>query len=27
VPNAEALRVSNPALREWAARLWYRLRN
>jgi uncharacterized SAM-binding protein YcdF (DUF218 family) len=27
VPNAEALRVSNLALREWAARLWYRLRN
>jgi uncharacterized SAM-binding protein YcdF (DUF218 family) len=27
VPNAEALRVSNLALREWAAGLWYRLRN
>jgi uncharacterized SAM-binding protein YcdF (DUF218 family) len=26
VPNAEALRVSNVALREWAAGLWYRLR-
>ena len=26
VPNAEALRVSNLALREWAAGLWYRLR-
>lgn len=25
-PNAEALRVSNVALREWAAGLWYRLR-
>ena len=27
VPNAEALRVSNLALREWAAGLWYRLRD
>jgi len=27
VPNAEALRVSNVALREWTAGLWYRLRN
>lgn len=27
VPNAEALRVSHLALREWAAGLWYRLRN
>jgi len=27
VPNAEALRVSNLALREWTAGLWYRLRN
>jgi len=27
VPNAEALRISNLALREWAAGLWYRLRN
>lgn len=26
VPNAEALRVSNVALREWVARWWYRLR-
>ncbi len=26
VPNAEALRVSNVALREWVAGLWYRLR-
>ena len=26
VPNAEALRLSNVALREWAAALWYRLR-
>jgi uncharacterized SAM-binding protein YcdF (DUF218 family) len=25
-PNAEALRVSNLALREWVAGLWYRLR-
>jgi len=25
VPNAEALRVSNLALREWTAGLWYRL--
>jgi uncharacterized SAM-binding protein YcdF (DUF218 family) len=27
VPNAEALRVSNLALREWTAGLWYRFRN
>jgi uncharacterized SAM-binding protein YcdF (DUF218 family) len=27
VPNAEALRVSNLALREWVAGLWYRLRD
>jgi uncharacterized SAM-binding protein YcdF (DUF218 family) len=27
VPNVEALRVSNLALREWAANLWYWLRN
>ncbi len=27
VPNAEALRVSNLALREWAAGFWYRLRS
>lgn len=27
VPNAEALRVSNLALREWAAGAWYRLRD
>ena len=27
VPNAQALGVSNLALREWAAGLWYRLRN
>jgi uncharacterized SAM-binding protein YcdF (DUF218 family) len=26
VPNAEALRLSHLALREWAAGLWYRLR-
>lgn len=26
VPNAEALRLSNLALREWVAGLWYRLR-
>ncbi len=26
VPNAEAMRLSNVALREWAAALWYRLR-
>lgn len=26
VPNAEALALSNVALREWAAGLWYRLR-
>jgi uncharacterized SAM-binding protein YcdF (DUF218 family) len=27
VPNAEALRASNLALREWVAGLWYRLRD
>jgi uncharacterized SAM-binding protein YcdF (DUF218 family) len=27
VPNAEALRLSNLALREWTAGLWYRLRD
>jgi uncharacterized SAM-binding protein YcdF (DUF218 family) len=27
VPNAEALRVSNLALREWSAMLWYWLRD
>lgn len=27
VPNAEAMRVSNLALREWVAGLWYRLRD
>jgi uncharacterized SAM-binding protein YcdF (DUF218 family) len=27
VPNAEALRLSNVALREWTARLWYWLRH
>jgi len=26
VPNAEALRLSNVALREWVAGVWYRLR-
>lgn len=26
VPNAEAMRLSNLALREWVAGLWYRLR-
>ncbi len=26
VPNAEAMRLSNVALREWAAALWYQLR-